>query len=56
MQDLSLLREGWEAIKTEETGLLSTLAVQESVLQRLSLERSLLCSHFNVVMGRHCSR
>lgn len=40
MRDLSILREGWEAIEAEETRLLRALTVQESVRQWLSLQRS----------------
>ena len=53
MRDLSVLREGWKAIETEETRLLRTSTVQESVCQWLSLQRSSLPNHFNVVTGRH---
>ncbi len=39
MRDLSLLREDWEAIETEETRLLRVLTFQESV-RLLSLLRN----------------
>ncbi len=35
MRDLSVLREGWEAIEAEETRLLRALTVEESIHQWL---------------------
>ncbi len=40
MRDLSVLREGWEAIEAEETRLLRALTVQESVRQWLILQHT----------------
>ena len=40
MRELSILREGWEAVEAEETHLLQSVTVQESALQWLTLQRA----------------
>ena len=40
MQELGALREGWDAVEAEETRLLQSMTVQESVHQWLALQRT----------------
>ena len=40
MQELRTLREGWDAVEAEETRLLQSMTVQESVQQWLALQRA----------------
>jgi len=40
MRDLSALREGWETLEVEETRLLRSMTIQESIRQWLILQRS----------------
>jgi len=40
MYDLSILREGWDLIRKEETRLLRSMTVQESLKQWLQMQQA----------------
>jgi hypothetical protein len=40
MRELAALREGWEEVEAEETRLLRSMTVEDSIRQWLTLQRS----------------